>query len=157
MMEDESDPTPEELRDAEALARALEAQAQAGDAPRDALETAALLRYARDGGALSPERESALGDRLGAHAAVRSAAGSRRARILVPALAGTLAAAASVFLALRASTPRIDAPAPRLELLTAQARAAAREPGALAALDLEVQRHRRALHANLGLGSGTAR
>jgi hypothetical protein len=153
MVEDESDPTPEELREAEALARALERQASAGDAPRDALETAALLRYARDGGALPPERERALADRLRA----RPAAPSRRTRILVSALAGTLAAAASVLLALRANAPRVEAPVPPLELLTAQARAAAREPGALAALDLEMQRHRRALHASLGLGSGESR
>ena len=150
MVEDEADPTPEELREAEALARALDAQAPDPAAPRDALETAALLRYARDGGALAPERERALAERL------HAPRGRRSWRIAaLSALGGSLALAASLLLFLRASGPQLAAPEPPpLALLAAQARAAAREPGALAALDLEMQRYRRELHASFGLAPG---
>jgi len=151
MVDEETEPTPDELREAEALARALDGRSSATPAPQDALETAALLRYARDGGALAPERERALAAR------VRATWRSRRARVLTSALAGSLALAASLLLLLRTSSPALDVPAPPLTLLSAQARAAAREPGALGALDAETQRHRRALHARLGLASGESR
>ena len=154
MVEDEADPTPEELREAEALARALDAQAPDGAAPRDALETAALLRYARDGGALAPERVRALAERVRIERARRSRT-RRRARLVASAIGGALALAASLLLVLRPSSPDLAPPGPPpLALLTAQTRAATREPGALAALDVEMQRYRRQLHASLGLASG---
>src|SRR5262245_29625100 len=139
MVEDEPDPTPEELREAEALARALDAQAPDAAAPRDALETAALLRYARDGGALAPERARALAERV--RAGTRSAPRRRWRVAALSALGGSLALAASLLLYLRASGPELAPGPPPLALLAAQARAATREPGALAALDLEMRRY----------------
>jgi hypothetical protein len=151
MVDEDADPTPDELREAAALARALDGEAPGAAAPRDALETAALLRYARDGGALAPERERAIAARLRERGPRRS----RTWRIAAPVLGGSLALAASLLLLLRTGGPELslDAPLPGA-LLEAQARAVAREPGALAALDVEMQRHRRELHARLGLGSG---
>lgn len=60
--EPEIDPEidPEERLEAEALARALERGSADEALPDDALQTAALLRYSADGGALSKAREDAL-------------------------------------------------------------------------------------------------
>ena len=55
----------DERREAEALARALERGSADDDLPEEALQTAALLRYSADGGALDVERaEAILGDVL---------------------------------------------------------------------------------------------
>lgn len=59
MIEDE-EITDEERREAEALAHALERGSAREDLPEDALQTAALLRYGRDGGALPPDRAEAV-------------------------------------------------------------------------------------------------
>src|SRR5262245_56231086 len=104
MVEDEADPTPEELREAEALAHAPDARTPDAAAPRDALETAALLRYARDGGALAPERERALAERM--RGALRRAP-QRRRRVVaaLSVLGGSLALAAALLLFLRTGGP----------------------------------------------------
>src|SRR5437870_4961890 len=60
-MTDEKAPTPEEQREAEALARALDGQP--ADAPPDALEAAALLRGSRDA-ELSDARARAVRERV---------------------------------------------------------------------------------------------
>lgn len=59
----------DERREADALARALERGSADEDLPEEALQTAALLRYSADGGALDVERaEAILGDVLDASA-----------------------------------------------------------------------------------------
>jgi hypothetical protein len=50
----------DEAREAEALARALDRGTASDDLPERELQTAALIRYSADGGALSEEREDAL-------------------------------------------------------------------------------------------------
>lgn len=59
-MSDDLDPTEDELREAAALAQALEHGSGKADMPEDALEVAALLRYSVDGGTLGADRESAV-------------------------------------------------------------------------------------------------
>ena len=153
MVEDEPDPTPEELREAQALARALAADVPETEAPRDALETAALLRSTRSTGVLAPERERARAAGVGG-----AAPGERRPRprrwLPVMALGASLALVASLLLFLRPSGPPSAPGRPPLELLEAQARAAAREPGALTALDREMQLYRRQIHSSLGIDPG---
>lgn len=56
----DDDATPEERLEAEALAKALERDRAEPALPDDALETAALLRYARDGGALGQDKQDAI-------------------------------------------------------------------------------------------------
>lgn len=53
-----SDPTPtdEELREADALAEALDAKDPSSGAPADALQAAQLLRFSKDNSALTPEQ-----------------------------------------------------------------------------------------------------
>ena len=60
----DDEPTADELREAEALAQALEGRAS--EAPPDALAAAGLLRYAQSqpGAELDPARAQALGARL---------------------------------------------------------------------------------------------
>ena len=57
MSEDYDD---DELREAEALARALDRGHAEDGLPEEALQTAALLRYSADGGALPADREAAI-------------------------------------------------------------------------------------------------
>jgi hypothetical protein len=112
-MTDEKAPTPEEQREAEALARAL--AGEEGDAPADALETAALLRGSRSA-ELSDVRARAIRERVAPRV--------RHWHWMAPL--GALAAAAAtliVAVAHRGQTPtRI--PAPPAALLAAQAEAA---------------------------------
>jgi hypothetical protein len=63
-MNNDEEMDPEELREAEALAQALDRGTGGPDLPEDALEAAALLRYSRDGGALAPAREDAILDEV---------------------------------------------------------------------------------------------
>src|SRR5690348_192369 len=90
----DDDPTEDELREAEALAKALE-RGTARSAPEDALGAAALLRHANHGSALSDETaDRILADAL-AHARPPSPA-PRRWRlfgVLGLAFAGAVAAA----------------------------------------------------------------
>ena len=58
------EPTPAEVREAEALRRALAGERPDSAPPPEALETAALLRYAGSAGGLDPARREALRGRL---------------------------------------------------------------------------------------------
>jgi hypothetical protein len=150
---DGDDVTPEELREAEALARALE-RGTADDAmPEDALETAAMLRYAHDEGHLTPEREGAILDELLARFPARGAARARPRflRWLIPVV-GLTSATAVVILVLRPAPeggPISAVPAPSRELLEAQLEAAQGEPESGVALDRAMSAYRSELYAAL--------
>jgi len=136
----DDEPTPEEKREAEALARALEGQASDGPAPPEVMETAAHMRYVQSGGALAPERAAALA------ATLKSAPRARPGRAwLVGGIAGLAAATALVImvpLTMRRSQPAARAPRPSLSLLRAQANATRGGVQALAALDAEMRAYR---------------
>jgi len=168
--DDEEGVTAEEQAQAEALARALDGQASSPDgaAPADALETAALLRYAAGDGELDEGRAEAVLDALWPPGAQRPGDPSSapalmraRARWRGPALAAALgfAAAAAALLwsrpgaevAAPADGPQLQAPseaatlpAPPTELLRAQA-AAARDPATRDALDTAMGSYREAV------------
>jgi hypothetical protein len=163
-MSDEN-PTPEEQREAEALARALEGSTE--DAPRDALEVAALLGYAQgrdvaDDGLLARARDAALEAKV---LPMRR----RRGRVMAGFL-GTAAVAALALLSVmppRMSAPEQSVRAPSAEapepavaaeaptrsslarVLDAQADALARPELPLSALSEASAAHRRDLLASL--------
>ena len=157
-MNDEGDdidfePTEEELREAAALARALDRGGAQEGLPADAFETAAMLRFGSDGGALTKERSDALLEE-----ALRSARPHRpRAhkgpwwRWLLPVGLSTAAAAALIgTLASAGPEPHTTAmrlPAPSSVLLRAQAAAAAGDDPE--ALDRAMKAHRAAVLGRL--------
>src|SRR5262245_37846202 len=106
MTSDDDEPTAEEREEAERLARALErGNAPGGGVPEDALATAALLRYAKDGGALDPDRSRAIFEEAVANARPLRAA-KRRIRFTLLGLLGLAAAgAASIVLVVRTLEP----------------------------------------------------
>jgi hypothetical protein len=169
-MKDEDEPTAEELREAEALAAALAGKPADRAPPPEALETAALLRYAHGEGRLAPARQAALGER--ARGAAMAALRPRRRRLwwwllLAPAAASAAMAVVVVGASSRqAPTAVATAPAPEPplqlpplppRLVQAQAAAARGGAAALAALDTEMRAYRRALYHQLGAGRGGAR
>ena len=125
-------PSESEQLEAELLAQALERGTGRGELPDDALEVAALLRYSRDGGAISESRLDALLEEAMRDAKPPVVAGGGRRRWWLPALSSVLALAV-VLLVLRARQGEDDAelaermrlPAPSAELLRAQAALAA--------------------------------
>jgi hypothetical protein len=145
----DDEPTPEELREAEALARALDGGAPESAPPPEALEVAALLRHAHGDGRLDPAREQALGARL--RAEVRPPR-RRRLWLLAPLLVG----ATAVLLLIPRSRPRLPElttlPPPSAALLAAQAEAARGKGPALAALDAQMRAYRRELYERLQAG-----
>ena len=154
-------PTPEELAEAEALARALEGAAPAGVAGlEDALAAAALLRRAHD--TQSNERRAAEGrhiaDGVGRSLAAVEARRSvrTRRRWLAPALLVPVAAAAALLVIVRHDDGRGDAPvpAPPLALIEAQARAASGRAD-LSMLDREMRPYRETVYAALGVRSSS--
>jgi hypothetical protein len=161
-MTTDDEPTPEELREAEALARALEGEAGAGAAPPEALEAAALLRYARSEGALAPGRQAAVGERV--RAPVAAALRPRRRWWLWAGLAPLATAGALSLLLVRAQRPKLAAsvapmllPPPSAALLQTQAAAARGDARALGRLDLEMREYRQAVYARLGISPGRPR
>src|ERR1051325_7466281 len=101
MTPDEDEPTPEELEEAERLGRALERGNAPGGVPEDALAAAALLRFAKDGGALDPDRSRAIFEDAVKNARPLRAA-KKRIRFMLFGLLGVAAAgAASVVLVVR--------------------------------------------------------
>ncbi len=142
---DDDAPTADELREAEALARALEAGPGGRDAPDDALGAAALLRYAKDGGALAPDRA----ERILAAALPKK----RRSPVLARrwgwfgALGLGFAAAATALLVLSPRRSEALPPPPR-GLLEVEA-SAATESADLDALNREMKSYRGAVYASL--------
>lgn len=134
-MIDDDDIDEHELREAEALARALERGSASDGLPDDALAAAALIRYSQDGGALAKAREDALlEDVLAAADRIRRRE-PRRApawRWLFGAL-GVAAVTTLLLLVARAPQPpaptALPTPGPRLlELHVARLEDAAAEP-----------------------------
>jgi hypothetical protein len=151
MMPDEDEPTPEELEEAERLARALERGNAPGGVPEDALATAALLRYAKDGGALDPHRGRAIFEDAVKNARPIRAA-KRRIRFTLFGLLGLAAAgAASIALVVRTQSPEPSAslPAPPRALLEAQLAAASGGPANLDALAVRTAEYRGRVYASL--------
>jgi hypothetical protein len=147
MNPDDIEPTAEELAEAEALARALERGH--GPTPAKELETAALLRYAKDRGALDPEKsELILADAL-ARARPRARKSSWRF-VLLGALGLSAAAAAAVLVLQSEQAPGASAlPVPPRALLDAQVRATAAESASLEPLGAELQPYRVAVYSAL--------
>jgi len=86
----DDEPTPEEQREAEALARALDGDPAGSAPPPEALEVAALLRHAHGDGQLDPARAQAMASKL------RTGVPRPRRRwpwLLVPLAAGVTAVA----------------------------------------------------------------
>lgn len=126
-MSDETHFGEEELREAEALAQALERGAASDALPEDALQAAALIRYGADGGALAKDREDAiLADVLAAAERVASRASAERPRApwwrWALGFAGLALAAALVLLFLRPPSEGTPTalPTPSRALLEAQ-------------------------------------
>jgi hypothetical protein len=146
----DDEPTPEELREAEALARALDGAPSDSAAPPEALEVAALLRHAKSEGALDPARTQALAAKL------RAGVRPPRRRWLWIALAPVAAGVtAMVVLALTpipepVTVSRLRSlPVPAASLLQAQAEAARGQPRALADLDAQMRAYRQTLFGKL--------
>ncbi len=151
-MSDEA-PSKREQRQAEALARALEGQAEAGPAPPEALEAAGLLVQSRDE-PLAAERKQAIYARVeAALAAPQSAAAGRRRRSwwLPGTLAATAAAAAALALMLwlPLEPSPTGLPRPDSALLHQQARAAAGQAAAARGLARHMRAYRRVVLAEL--------
>jgi hypothetical protein len=151
---EEDDLTPEEQREAEALALALERGRASPGLPQDALETAALLRYAQDGGELDPRRQAEILDEVVRTARVRrQPTESLWQRLRWPfgliAAAASSAAAAWLVFAPFGRSEAIALPAPPASLFAAQA-AAATKGADIGALDREMQGYRVAVYDALG-------
>ena len=140
-MIDEKEPTDEERREAEALARALDGQE--GEAPpADALEAAALLRATRHA-ALSDVRARAVRERIFPH--------PRRLKWLAPAAAVVAVAATLVILVGARRSRPTPIPAPSAALLSAQAEAARPHGATGTLLDREMLAYRQGVLATLGV------
>ena len=148
MTQDDEEPTAEELAEAEQLARALERGHSAGSVPEDALGAAALLRFAKDGGALSPEQSERILEDVLAQARPR-AVRPRFAATLLGLLGLSAAGVASILFVVRSQAPEpASLPAPPHELLEAQL-SAANMRSSLTTLDVETARYRQAFYAKL--------
>ena len=129
-MTDEKEPTPEEQREAEALARALEGQE--ANAPADVLEAAALLRASRSA-ELSDVRARAIRQRI---------LPVRHWHWMAPlgALGAALATLIVMFVARRQVPTPLPAPSPAL--LSAQAESARPKGADAQLLDREMVAYR---------------
>jgi hypothetical protein len=143
----DDEPTPEELREAEALARALDGAATDAAPPPEALEVAGLLRHAKSGGQLDPARAQALAAKLRAELRPRR-------RWLWLGLTPLAVGAAALVLA-----PVLHRPLPALPvlpapagLLAAQAEAARGRGQAIAELDAQMRAYRQRLYQKLREG-----
>ncbi len=153
----ERQPTPEEEREAAALAASLDGATPVESPPaREALATAALVREGREGGLLADDRRDAVLDRV--LAAETRARPRRVLRWVVPSLA-VAAAAALAMVALRPgdkSTARATAlPGPSASVLRAQLDVA--RGGDPSRLDEEMRVYRRDVYAALRRRYGGAR
>ena len=178
MKPEDEEPTEEELREAAALAAALESEAPARPdgapappsepaqaPPADALEAAALLRHARAPIVVPPAHEPIAAAQVRPALDARAARRRRRARVWVATslLAPAAAAAWMLFattLHRQAAPPFAPVvPPPPADLLAAQAeatRAGPRASAALATLDLKMRAYRRQYHDGLRRRGGGA-
>jgi hypothetical protein len=139
----EREPRAEELREAEALARALEGGKQ-GDAPGDAAEMAALLRAAGRQGTLSPERSRAVLEDVQRE---RRSPRWRRRMMVMGTAAAAVALALTATFSLRRSAAGARMPRPQARMIAAQINAA--RGGNLVALEVETRVYRTAMYASL--------
>jgi hypothetical protein len=146
---DDEAPTPEELREAEALARSLEGEAGAAP-PADVMPVVGLLRQARAPG-MQPARTRALADRLRADALPRPRRGRLWLWWLLPPLGAAAIAVLLLFPVGHAPRP-LAPPRPSGALLAAQAAAARGDRAALETLEREMRGYRRALLGQLSGG-----
>jgi hypothetical protein len=150
MIHDEEAPTEEELREAEALATALERGRGTAETPGDALGAAALLRYNKDGGALEQgQGQAILEDAL---SLARPRGREVRSRHWLLGLLGLAAAgAASLAILQRAQAPGALAvlPKPSRTLLQAQIEAAGGGAASLGPLSAETANFRVAMYTAL--------
>jgi len=175
MKPEDEEPTEKELREAAALAAALEPDAAArtngarGDAhvpaPGDALETAALLRQARAPLAVPPAHEPIATAHVAPALDARRSRGRRRARLwIATSLIAPVAAAVWLLFATtvsrQAAPPAANLPpAPTADLLAVQAaatRGGDQASAALAALDSKMRAYRRQYHEGLRGRTGGA-
>jgi hypothetical protein len=155
MTRDDDEPTEEERREAEALARALEGRRDGSSAaaPDDALETAGLLGYARTGDALDSGRSAAILDKVVGGARPTRLRPSMRARAF--AMLGLAAVASATLLLVARSrdlSPRSAAtllPVPPRDLLDAQVAAAGTPGQSLSALSARTAAYRDTVYATL--------
>ena len=165
------EPTEDELREAAALAEALERDAPAEKEgahppPVDALETAALLRHAHAPLSVPPAHEpiaTAMAATTLDARRTRTQTRRRAARWLVATLAIPSVAAAWILFDptfyIGRPTPTAALPTPSADLLAAQAQATRGGSGAsaaLARLDAEMRTYRRQYHAGLRRRGGGA-
>ncbi len=141
------EPTEEELREAAALAQALDRGSAREGLPDDAFEIAAMLRFGADGGELGEDRSDAILEEALRTARPRRPRAEKGAwwRWLVPAGLVTAAAAAALIGVLATQAPETPTtaavlPDPSSALLQAQAAAAAGDDPA--ALDRAMEAHR---------------
>jgi hypothetical protein len=164
--DDEPSPSDDEVREAQALAAALEPDAAARKdgaaavtpAPGDALETASLLRQTRPPLAVPPAHEPVAAAHVAPALDARRSRGRRRARVwLATSLVAPAAAAAwllfATTLSRHAAPPAAHLPPrPTADLLAAQAeatRGGGQAGAALAALDSKMRAYRRQYHEDL--------
>jgi len=172
MKPEDDNPTDEELREAAALAAALEddtprADAAAGEVPAEALETAALLRHTRAPLTLPPAHEPIATAHAAPELEARRGRRRRRKRIWIGATLAAPAMAAALLLSVltrptseRAPSLRTGLPAPTADLLAAQAeaiRGGRDASAALAALDSKMRAYRRQYHDDLRRRGGGRR
>ncbi len=148
---DDDEPTAEERQEAERLARALERGHAPSGVPEDALSTAALLRYAKDGGALDPERGKAIFEDAMARARPPREARARTRWTLFGLLGLGAAGALSIAIVLRTAPPDVRGPLPPppRALLEAQVAALSGPSASLDALAMETAGYRGTLYAKL--------
>ncbi len=146
MTHEEDDPTEEELRDAEALARALD-RGHAPAPPEDALGAAALLRYARSGAALAEARHDAILSQALQNA--RRKERPVRRLFLLSALGLSLAATFALVVSQTTRSEPSLLPAPPSSLLSAQAEAARPGTESLATLGAEMKPYRSGVYEKL--------
>ena len=145
----DQDPTEKELREAEALARALEGDGSPAEIPTDALEAASLLRASREDAGLDPARQREIQDKI-----LPAKEEPRRfpwLRWLVPVagVAGVLFLVMTVPMYSKApQQAAVMFPAPPRSLLMIQARAATRVED-LKALEKKMRAYRSRMYASL--------
>ncbi len=143
-----------ELREAEALARALERGSAEDGLPDEALSTAALIRYSVDGGALRKDREDAIMDEVIA-AAERTRRRTGAAAPVLPwwrvffGVAAGLGVAVVIAILVMRPAPSLEPtalPDPDISLLRAQAE---RREGDAEEFEQEMRTYRGEMYAAL--------